>query len=91
VGGENRTLSECVFDQADLSGLDLNGGDFRDAVLNACSLRDSHLVDARFDNADLRGADLGGLRLNDARRFKGATISRTQAGALLAELGLKVI
>ena len=39
VGGENRTLSECVFDQADLSGLDLNGGDFRDAVLNACSLR----------------------------------------------------
>ena len=75
----------------DFSHADLAGCDFRDAVLNACSLRDSHLVDARFDNADLRGADLGGLRLNDARRFKGATISRAQAGALLAELGLKVI
>ena len=80
-----------ILETLDFSRADLAGCDFRDAVLNACSLRDSHLVDARFDNADLRGADLVGLRLNDARRFKGATISRAQAGALLAELGLKVI
>jgi uncharacterized protein YjbI with pentapeptide repeats len=45
---------------------------------------------ARFDGADLRGADLGGLRLGDARLFRGATISRDQAGKLLGELGLNV-
>ena len=35
-------------------------------------------------------ADLGGIRLLNAKQFKGATISRDQAGQLLAELGLKV-
>ena len=35
-------------------------------------------------------ADLGGLRLADASLFRGATISREQAGQLLSELGLNV-
>jgi uncharacterized protein YjbI with pentapeptide repeats len=45
---------------------------------------------ARVEGADLRGADIGGVHLGDASRFRGATISRDQAGELLAELGLKV-
>jgi len=59
-------------------------------VLEACSLRDANLADARFEGADLRGADLGGIRLIDASAFRGAIISRDQAGQLLAELGLTV-
>jgi uncharacterized protein YjbI with pentapeptide repeats len=53
-------------------------------------LRDANIIGARFDGADLRGADLGGLRLIDAAVFRGATISRHQAGELLGELGLIV-
>jgi hypothetical protein len=30
------------------------------------------------------------LKLIDAKKFRGATISRQQAGQILAELGLKV-
>jgi uncharacterized protein YjbI with pentapeptide repeats len=59
-------------------------------VFAACSLREANVAGARFDGADLRGADLGGLRLMDVRPFRGATISRDQAGALLGELGLNV-
>ena len=76
--------------RVDFSMADLANCDFRDTVFEESSLREANLVDARFESADLRGADLGGLRLNDARKFKGATISRGQAGELLAELGLKV-
>jgi len=74
----------------DLSQADLHGCDFRGAVFEDCSLRDAHLVDSRFEDADLRSADLGGLRLIDARIFRGATISKEQAGQLLMELGLNV-
>jgi len=74
----------------DFQNADLNRTDFRNAVFDGCSLRDAHLADCRFEGADLRGADLGGIRLMNAKQFKGATISRAQAGQLLAELGLKV-
>ena len=47
-------------------------------------------VQVGFEGADLRGADIGGLRLFDAALFRGATISREQAGQLLGELGLNV-
>ena len=80
-----QTLKRLDFGQADLRKCD-----FREAVLEACSLRDAHLADARFEGADLRGADLGGIRLIDASAFRGAIISRGQAGQLLAELGLTV-
>ena len=36
------------------------------------------------------GADLGGVTLTDAKRFKGAVISKHQAGDLLGQLGLMV-
>ena len=83
------------FRKAQLSGIDfqmadLRKCDFRDAVFHNCSLRDANLADCRFEGADLRGADLGGIRLLNAKQFKGATISRDQAGQILAELGLKV-
>jgi uncharacterized protein YjbI with pentapeptide repeats len=77
-------------ERVDFGMADLSKCDFRDAVFDGCSLRDTGLADARFEGADLRGADLGGLKLIDARKFKGATISRQQAGDILAELGLKV-
>lgn len=48
------------------------------------------MTGSRFEGADLRGVDLGGLRLVDASLFRGATISREQAGQLLSELGLNV-
>jgi fluoroquinolone resistance protein len=80
-----------ILDRLDFSQADLGKCDFRGAQLRECSLRDAHLVDVRFEDADLRDADLGGLRLIDAKRFRGATISRAQAGQLLAELGLKVL
>lgn len=40
--------------------------------------------------ADLREASLDGLRLVDAKIFKGAIISKSQASMLLSGLGLTV-
>ncbi len=79
-----------VVRKVDLSGADLTKCDFRATVFEECSLREATLTGCRFEASDLRGADLGGLRLEDAARFRGATISREQAGQLLAELGLNV-
>jgi fluoroquinolone resistance protein len=84
------SFRKMFLSRLDFSQADLRKCDFREAVFEHCSLRDSHLVDARFEGADLRGADIGGMRLQDARRFKGATISKSQASQLLAELGLDV-
>lgn len=79
-----------TLERVDFSMADLVKCDFRNAVFSGSSLRESNLSDARFEGADLRGADLGGLKLSDARMFKGATISRDQAGTLLSQLGLIV-
>src|SRR3546814_12651924 len=73
--------------KVDFSQADLRKCDFRQAVFELCSLRDANMAGSRFDGADLRGADIGGLRLIDASLFRGATISRAQAGVLLSELG----
>jgi len=84
------SFRKAVLNQLDFQFADLRSCDFRDAVFDDCSLREANLADARFEGADLRGADLGGIRLQDARPFRGATISRSQASQLLAELGLNV-
>lgn len=84
------SFRKSKIEHVDFSMADLAKCDFRDAIFSGSSLREAHLVDARFEGADLRGADLGGVRLHDARKFKGATISRDQAGVLLAEMGLRV-
>lgn len=84
------SFRKATLRQLDLGQADLKKADFRDAVFEDCSLRDANLAGARFQGADLRGCDLGGLRLADAALFRGATISRAQAGAMLAELGLNV-
>lgn len=75
----------------DFSEADLRQCDFREAVLTDCSLRDANITDCRFHGTDLRSADLGGVKLTDASRFKGAVISKRQAGELLGQLGLKVL
>ncbi|WP_375197906.1 pentapeptide repeat-containing protein [Sphingobium sp.] len=85
-----QSFRKAVLNRIDFSQADLRKCDFRNAVFHDCSLRDAMMDGARFDGADLRGADLGGLRLGDARLFRGATISRDQAGNLLGELGLNV-
>ena len=76
--------------QLDFSEADLSGCDFRDTVFEGGSLRNAHLKLARFEGADLREADLCGVKLFDAKPFKGATVSYSQAAELLAELGLSV-
>jgi uncharacterized protein YjbI with pentapeptide repeats len=92
----NANLRGLSFRRAQLNGVDFQGADlcdadFRDAVLTGCSLREANVTKARFEGADLRGTDLGSLQLADASRFKGATISKKQAGELLSGLGLKVV
>lgn len=76
--------------RVDLSNADARKCDFRSTVFQECSLRDALVAGSRFEGADLRGADLGGLRLVDAGLFRGATISREQAGQILSELSLNV-
>jgi fluoroquinolone resistance protein len=85
-----RSFRKATLARIDFSQSDLRKCDFRMASFEDCSLRETLVAEARFDGADLRGADLGGLRLDDASRFRGATISREQAAQLLSELGLKV-
>lgn len=85
-----RSFRKARLARVDFSQADLRKCDFRMASFEDCSLREALLTGARFEGADLRGADLGGVRLEDASRFRGATISREQAGQLLSELGLNV-
>ena len=84
------SFRDVTLRRVDMSEADLRKVDFRAAVFEGSSLRDAGMAGCRFEGADLRGADLGGLRLVDASQFRGATISREQAGQLLGELGLNV-
>lgn len=99
-------FSDCVLRSASLSGMSfyksqLHALDFAEADLSYCDFRHAVFVEAgslslarvnnaRFDHADLREASLDGLRLVDAKLFKGATISKSQAAMLLSGLGLTV-
>ena len=101
------SFSDCRLNSAMLSGIsfyksELHNIDFSEADLTYCDFRKAVFVEggslsmarvnnARFDDADLREASLQGLRLVDAKLFKGAIISRSQAGMLLAGLGLTVL
>jgi uncharacterized protein YjbI with pentapeptide repeats len=85
------SFRRAQLDGVDFQGADLRDADFRDAALTGCSLREANVTKARFEGADLRDADLGSLQLVDASRFKGAIISKMQAGELLSGLGLKVV
>lgn len=86
-----RGLSGRTLTRSDLAPL--AGGPPQDVVdcdLEDVDLSGLDLTGWRFEGSDLRGADLGGRRLVDAGLFRGATISREQAGQLLGELGLNV-
>lgn len=100
-------FTECILRAAFLSGIsfyksELKNLDFADADLSHCDFRKAVFVDggslslarvngARFEDADLRDACLDGLKLVDAKQFKGAIISRSQASMLLSGLGLTVL
>lgn len=86
----NLSFRKTTLKGVDFSEADLRACDFRETVFEDCSLRDANLAGCRFEHADLRGADLGGVKLVDARRFKGALISKRQAVDLLGQLGLFV-
>ncbi|MDJ1465423.1 pentapeptide repeat-containing protein (plasmid) [Nitratireductor sp. GZWM139] len=79
-----------VLKRVDFGEADLRMCDFRGATFEGCSLRGANLADCRFELADLRDTDLGEIKLTDARRFRGAMISRQQAAELLEQLGLLV-
>ena len=84
------SFARTVLNNLDFSDSDLSDADFRKAELIDCSLAHARINGANFAGADLRGADLSGFRLNDAKLFKGAVISKAQASMLLSELGLSV-
>jgi uncharacterized protein YjbI with pentapeptide repeats len=100
-------FSDCVLRSASLSSISfykshLRGLDFAEADLSDCdfhhavfleggSLLLARVNNAQFDQADLREASLDGLRLVDAKMFKGAIISRSQASMLLSGLRLTVM
>lgn len=86
----NQSFRKMTLKRIDFGDADLRSCDFRETVFEECSLRDANLSDCRFEHADLRGADLGGVKLGDAKRFKGAVISKRQASDLLGQLGLQV-
>ena len=56
-----------------------------------CRVREANVTKARFEGAHLHRADFGNLQLADASQFKGAIISKKQAGELLCGLGMKVV
>jgi uncharacterized protein YjbI with pentapeptide repeats len=101
------SFADCLLNSAMLSGIsfyksELHSLDFSEANLTYCDFRKAVFIgggslsmarvnNARFDEADLREASLHGLRLVDAKLFKGAIISKSQAGMLLAGLGLTVL
>ncbi|MEX5686722.1 pentapeptide repeat-containing protein [Pseudomonas silesiensis] len=84
------SFARSTLNNLDFSEADLSDADFRKAEFVDCSLAHARINGATFAGADLRGADLSGFRLNDAKLFKGAVISRAQASMLLSELGLTV-
>ena len=92
VGADLRKMSfrKMQLDQLDSWEADLSGCDFREAVFVGGGLRNAHLKLTRFDGADLRESDIGGLKLVDAKLFKDAIISLSQAAELLGELGIMV-
>ena len=86
------SFKKAVLKGLDLSSADLSRCDFREAVFEGSSLREANIEAARFEGADLRGADLGGLPLlKELPRFRGASISTTQAAMILKDLGLQVL
>lgn len=76
------SFRKMTLKQLDFTEADLRSCDFRETIFEDCSLKDANLSDCRFEHADLRGADLGGVKLTDAKRFKGAVISKRQAADL---------
>jgi uncharacterized protein YjbI with pentapeptide repeats len=85
------SLRRAQLDDVDFQGADLRDADFRDAVQTGCRVREANVTKARFEGAHLHRADFGNLQLADASQFKGAIISKKQAGELLCGLGMKVV
>lgn len=99
------TLTDCMLDMANFSGLVLDGCDFSEsslkqadfsrtglveAHLRGCNLSAANVVGARLDKADMREATLDGLDLGSAQSFAGIKVSASTLSALAGPLGIRV-
>lgn len=98
-------LQSTIFDDCNLSGLDLEGCNLIRSSLRYVDLRSSHLIDAdlsecdlagaqlqraNFERADLRGARLEGFSLGLLSGYDGMKISKDEQQTILAHLGIQV-
>ena len=85
------SFRKAVLDGIDFTETDLTGADFRETEFRDCNLLGAILRQAKLQGADLRGAQMGQLSIADIAIFKGAIISRAQAGAIVSALGIVVM
>jgi len=98
-------LQSTIFDDCNLSSLDLEGCNFMCSSLRYTDLRSSHLIDAdlsecdlagaqvqraNFERADLRGARLEGFSIGLLSGFDGMKISKDEQQTILVGLGIHV-
>jgi fluoroquinolone resistance protein len=81
---------EVTFEETLLIDAKLPSVSFRKLTLNRLDFSRADLRKADFRDAVLDNCSLREANVSDARAFRGAVISREQAGLLLAELGLTV-
>jgi uncharacterized protein YjbI with pentapeptide repeats len=86
------TLRSVVFEDCVLDEADLGGADIAHCRFAGCSLRGTHIENARLTKVDLRGSQLAPE--GDLHALKGATIDRVQlielAPYLARDIGLTV-
>ncbi len=76
-----------AFPSIDLSGMDLSGVDFHQAVLRGAKLSESNLQGVNFEGADLRDADLRYALLQGVT-LKEANLARTNLTDATIDLGI---
>lgn len=98
-------LQSTIFDDCNLSGLDLEGCNLVCSSLRYADLRSSHLIGAdmsecdlagaqlqraNFERADLRGAKLEGFSIGSLSGYDGMKISKDEQQTILVGLGIHV-
>lgn len=84
------TLARVRFDDCRLTGLDLGGAQIESCAICGCDARNLRLTGARIGLLDLRGSMVEGITLDHAS-LTGIVIDPTQAPAIAASLGVRVL
>jgi len=99
------SLQSSIFDDCNLSNLDLEGcnlvcSSFRHADLSSailteadmgeCDLSNAQILRANFERTDLRGAQLEGFSIGLLSGFEGIRISASEQQTILVHLGIRV-